>query len=119
MQIKVTLEEQISFQMKWARALASAEEALSNTIIQNLRNFIEQIDKSIAEKNQTDSRNMKNQKEKIDPMQRIKVIFIDAYKERLKINSENNKRKRNNNEEDKDEDKVNKNKKFKKNKDNS
>ena len=62
---------------------------------------------------------MKNQKEKIDPMQRIKVILIDANKERLGINSENDKRKRNNNEEDKDEDKANKNKKFKKNKDKS
>jgi len=52
MQIKVTPEvpgsEQVSFQAEWARALASAEEVLSNSISQHLRNFIEQIDISIV-----------------------------------------------------------------------
>ena len=52
MQIKVTPEvpgsEQFPFQTEWARALAGAEEALSDTITKHLTSFIQQIDKSIA-----------------------------------------------------------------------
>lgn len=97
------------------QALAGAEEVLSDSIIQHLKNFIEQIDRSIAKKIKHSLEKMKEQNRDIDPMQRIKTTLIHANKERLRINNETNKRKRNNNEEETNNDKTNKNKKFKKN----
>jgi len=51
MQVKVTQEvpgnEDIEFQLEWARAISVAKVALAECIERHLSNFIDQIDKTI------------------------------------------------------------------------
>jgi len=105
MQIKVIPDvpgnEQAQFKLDWARAIAGAEEALSQSIISHLENLIQNIDQNVLEKiRKTLELLTKHNTGGMDPMHKIRQILTDVNKERFRVN---NKQKRKRDKEDQED----------------